>query len=304
MRSNSILFFIRTISLPLLLAGTTLLAADDHPVFKLWPIGAPGETGDAGDEHRLPPREEASKVIRLTNVTGPTLTLYPAPESSANGAAVVICPGGGYNILAWDLEGTEIAGWLNSIGVTAVILKYRVPRRDDDEPHKAPMQDGQRAMRLVRHNAKAWGIDPRRIGMLGFSAGGHLTVMTGMYWDASSYDPVDEADQLSSRPDFMIPIYAAYLGGKKDGTKLNSLVRVNAQTPPTFMAVTWDDDNRGLHAALLLAELKKAGVPAEAHIFSKGGHGYGLRPSDNPVSGWPQLCEKWMRTSGLLKPSK
>ena len=213
---------------------------------------------------------------------------------------MVICPGGGYNILAMDLEGTEIADWLNSIGVTAVLLKYRVPRRDDDKPYLAPLQDAQRAMRLTRKNAKAWGIDPTRIGMLGFSAGGHLTVMTGLHPADQVYDPVDEADALSARPDFLVPIYPAYLGDKQDPTRLNSLIKVTPESPPAFLAVTYDDQWRGLQSALLLIEYKKNNVPAELHVFLEGGHGYGLRPSKDAVSSWPQLCERWMRARGLL----
>ncbi len=293
---NSLLYF----ALTLALVGS--LAAQDRVVLKLWPGGAPGEKGDIGPE-KSEPGDGPKKVIRVSNVSEPTLTLYRAPEGKANGAAVVICPGGGYNILAWDLEGTEVAEWLNSIGVTAVILKYRVPRRDKDNPHETPLQDAQRAMRLVRQHAKEWGVDPGRIGMLGFSAGGHLTVMTGLHHDQKAYQRMDSADDLSARPDFLIPIYAAYLGGKEDETKLSPLVQVTERTPPTFMAVTYDDKLRGLHAGLLLAEMKKKGVPAEAHIFLKGGHGYGLRPSEDPVTGWPKLCEQWMRASGFLDSS-
>lgn len=278
------------------------ITAADPIELKVWPNGAPGETGDIGPQRELPPRGE-KKVIRLTDVSEPTITVYQPPKEKANGCCVVICPGGGYQILAWDLEGTEIAKWLNSIGVTGVVLKYRVPRRDKESPHVAPLQDAQRAIRLVRKNAENWGIDPSRVGVLGFSAGGHLTVMTGTQWDETTYKQVDEADRLSCRPDFLIPIYAAYLGDKKDDTKLSGSLRITKETPPTFMAVTLDDKMRGLHAALLLAELKKVGVPAEAHIFVKGGHGYGLRPSENAVSGWPSLCEKWLRTQGFLNGS-
>jgi acetyl esterase/lipase len=272
----------------------------DQLTLKLWPNGAPGEIGSIGPEREVPPKEGERKVIRLTDISEPAITLYPAPKSKANGTGILIAPGGGYNILAWDLEGTEIADWLNSIGVTAVILKYRVPRRDKENPHVAPLQDAQRAMRLVRQNATAWGIDPSRIGMLGFSAGGHLAVLTGTHCDEATYDRIDAADDLSSRPDFLVPIYAAYLGDKQDPMKLSPLVRVTEKTPPTFMAVTFDDQDRGAQAALLLVELKKKGVPAELHVFAKGGHGYGLRLSENPVSGWPRLCEQWMRATGLL----
>ncbi len=269
---------------------------------KLWPAGAPGETAPVGPERQVPPKEGERQVIRLTDVSEPSITFCPAPPSKANGTAVLIAPGGGYNILAWDLEGLEVADWLNSLGVAAVVLKYRVPRRHPEHPHRAPLQDAQRALRLIRQNAASWAIDPNRLGMLGFSAGGHLTVMAGTHWDESTYAPVDPADQLSARPDFLIPIYPAYLGDKQDPMKLSPLVRVTEQTPPTFIAVTYDDKERGAQAALLLVELYKNGVPAELHVFCKGGHGYGLRPSSNPVSGWPKLCEQWMRAAGLLPP--
>ncbi len=289
--------------LPVALLAAALLpaAAAERPVLKVWPDGAPGETGAIGPEREVEGKPGARKVIRLTDISEPTLTLYRAPKNRATGTGVLIAPGGGYHILAWDLEGTEVAEWLNSIGVTAVILKYRVPRRDKEHPHRAPLQDAQRAMRLVRQHVAEWGLSPDRIGMLGFSAGGHLTVMVGTHWDEQTYEPVDEADKLSSRPDFLIPIYPAYLGDKDDPWRLSPLVRVNAQTPPTFIAVTYDDKLRGAQAALLLVELKKHDVPAELHVFLKGGHGYGLRPSKDPVSQWPKLCEQWMRAMGLLE---
>lgn len=274
-------------------------AASADPIeMKLWPGDVPGE---ASDEDKPETSKDDGRVLRITYVGQPSLTVYRAPEDKANGCAVVICPGGGYHILAWNLEGTEIAEWLNSIGVTAVLLKYRVPRRDKDQPHVAPLQDAQRAIRLTRENAEAWGIDTERIGVLGFSAGGHLTVMTGTHWDQPAYEKVDDADDWSCRPDFLVPIYAAYLGDKEDPYTLSPLVRVTDKTPPTFMAVTLDDKHRGAHAALLLVELKKAGVPAELHVFTAGGHGYGLRPSDNPVCTWPKRCEEWMRAVGLLE---
>jgi acetyl esterase/lipase len=278
------------------------LPAEDRVELELWPHGAPGETGDIGEETATTTGEPP--VTRVTNVTRPTITVYRAPENNATGCAVVVCPGGGYNILAFDLEGTEIAEWLNSVGVTAVLLKYRVPRRDKEEPHKAPLQDVQRAIRLVRKNAGAWEIDPARVGLLGFSAGGHLTVMAGTHWDGTTYERIDDADDLSCRPDFLVPIYPAYLGDRDNPQQLSPLVRITSQTPPTFVAITYDDKDRAIYAALLLVELHRAGVPAELHIYSKGGHGYGLRPSDNPVSTWPKRCEDWMRVTGLLTRGK
>jgi acetyl esterase/lipase len=268
---------------------------------KLWPGEVPGDADfqpPAGKP--APPRNDG--ITRLALVTEPTMTILRAPADKANGAAVLICPGGGYHILAWDLEGTEIAAWLNSLGVTAAVLKYRVPRRDKEVPHTAPLQDAQRALRLLRQNAAPWNVDPQRIGVLGFSAGGHLTVMTGTHWDEPTYPKQDAADDLSCRPDFLIPIYPAYLADEKQPGPLSPLVRVTEETPPTFIAVTHDDALRGLNAAQFYIELKKANVPAELHIYTKGGHGYGLRPSDNPVSSWPQRCADWLHTQGWLAP--
>jgi len=282
----------------LVLCSTPTLA-DEPQTMNLWPGVAPGETGDKPAEQAVtsgPPKV----VTRVSNVSVPTLTVYQPAKDQANGACVVIAPGGGYHILAWDLEGIEIAEWFNSFGVTAVLLKYRVPHPKRDRDDHPPLQDAQRAIRLTRHHAKAWNIDPDRIGMLGFSAGGHLTVATGTQYNKKTYEPIDDADKLSAKPNFLIPIYAAYLGDPKDDKKLNPDLNIDKNTPPMFLAVTLDDKMRGLHAGLLLAELKKAGVPAEAHIYTKGGHGYGLRPSDNPVSGWPRLCEQWMRSMGFL----
>jgi acetyl esterase/lipase len=205
--------------------------------------------------------------------------------------------------LAWPKEGLEVAEWFNSIGVTAFVLKYRVPRRIPDKVHWEPMQDLQRAIRVVRRDAKKWKIDPARIGTLGFSAGGHLTVMSGVQFKTKCYDRVDNADDLSCRPDFICPIYAAYLGDDYDDktvAQLGSLVTVTQETPPTFMAVTWDDAMRGAQSALLFARLHEHGVPAELHAYSKGGHGYGIRPSANPVSSWNQHLHAWLETSGFL----
>jgi acetyl esterase/lipase len=284
------------------LAPFSGVGAEEPPVWKLWPGDVPGETKEIGEETAVA-SGSPKPITRVSNVSQPTITLYRPAADKANGCAVIVCPGGGYHILAYDLEGTEVAQWLNSIGVTAVLLKYRVPRRNKEQPHAAPLQDAQRAIRLTRQNAKDWGIDPERIGVLGFSAGGHLTVMTGTHWDETTYPAVDEADRLSCRPDFLIPIYPAYLGDREEPSKLSPLVRVDERTPPTFIAITQDDNDRAIYAALLLVALKKAKVPAELHVYSRGGHGYGLRVSDNPVSSWPQRCEDWMRVSGLLQPS-
>lgn len=281
--------------------GDRPAAAEETAVVKLWPGGLPaGSKEISADQIKQLKAKETEE--RLTYVGDPTLHVYRADPKKANGCGIVICPGGGYHILAWPKEGVELAKFFNSLGVTAAVLKYRVPRRDPETPHVEPLQDAQRAIRLVRKNAEAWNVDPQRVGILGFSAGGHLTVMAGTHWDRPAYSKTDDADDLSCRPDFMCPIYAAYLGNeyRDDVVELGSLVRVNKQTPPTFLAVTWDDKMRGAQSALLFAELRKAGVPAEIHVYAKGGHGYGIRPSDAPVSTWHKRCEQWMRASGLL----
>ena len=296
----------RTCGLWLVILMSTAVTFGQEPrELKLWPKGLPDGARPV-DTRRAEKLKSQNSLERISYVEQPTLTLYAPASGKANGCAVVVCPGGGYNVLAWNKEGIEIARWFNSFGVFAAVLKYRVPRRDPERPHFEPLQDAQRAIRLVRQNADEWNVDPNRIGMLGFSAGGHLTIMAGTRWNEPAYAKTDAADELSCRPDFMIPIYAAYLGDEYNDSRpsLGSLVRITPQTPPTFMAVALDDKARGAQAALLLVELKKAGVPAELHVFSKGGHGFALRPSEHPVAAmWPKLCGLWMREMGLLEPS-
>lgn len=292
-------FFATTRALVVLIAfATSALAAPEE--IRLWPGAAPGETGPVKPAENQPPKS-GRKIERILAVADPTVTVYRAPARTASGCTIVVCPGGGYEMLAWDLEGTEIAQWLNSIGVTAVVLKYRVPRRDAVHFYRAGLQDAQRAIRLTRHNAAKWGVDPDRVGILGFSAGGHMTVLAGTHWDQSSYEPVDAMDQQSARPDFLVPIYPSYLTDKSDLSKLHELVRITAQTPPTFIAVTQDDGKNGLDSARLFIALKEAGVPSELHVYSTGGHGYGLRPTADPVTTWPDRLEDWLRVSGLLE---
>ncbi|MDA0283142.1 MAG: alpha/beta hydrolase [Planctomycetota bacterium] len=283
--------------------GVSVHAAERQEL-SIWPNGLPAGAKPL-TEAQIEKLKASLTEERIYYVETPSITVYRAPKEIANGCAVVICPGGGYNILAWPKEGLEVAEWFNSIGVTAAVLKYRVPRRDPAAPHVEPLQDAQRALRLVRHNAADWGVDPQRVGILGFSAGGHLTAMTGMHWQKAAYDRIDEADGLSCRPDFMCPIYAAYLGPdyKDYVAELGPLVNVTEKTPPTFMAVTADDTFRGVQAALLFVELKKSKVPAELHIYSKGGHGYGIRPSENPISTWHVRLGDWLTAQGLLNQS-
>lgn len=265
----------------------------------LWPGDAPGEKGDIGAEQVLPPREGERQVIRLTNVTRPTIAVYrPAPEKNT-GAAVVICPGGGFHILAMDLEGTEVADWLNSIGVAGIVLKYRVPRRQDRPKREAPLQDAQRAMSLVRGKAKAWDIDPERIGILGFSAGGELSAACATHDAQRAYTAIDEIDKQSCRPNFAVLVYPGGLLNEAGDGPDPTLV-VDKQTPPMFFAHAYDDRVSPLGSLYLFEALKRAEVPAELHIYASGGHGFGLRPENKPCAKWPQQCEAWLRDRGIL----
>ncbi len=264
----------------------------------IWPKAAPGEKGDVGTEHEMPAQNN-DNIVRLTDVSRPTITLYrPAPEKDT-GAAVVICPGGGYRILAMNLEGTEVAEWLSSIGVTGVVLKYRVPTRKDDPSHVGPLQDVQRALGLVRKRAGEWGLDPKRIGVLGFSAGGHLATNLSNNHAKRAYEPIDDADAVSCRPDFTILIYPAYLTGKS-GTELSEGISVTSETPKAFLVQTQDDGVKVECAVYYYLALQNAKVPAELHVYPKGGHGYGLRPTVNEVSHWPVRAEAWMKSLGVL----
>ena len=271
---------------------------------KLWPTGLPAGSATIDTETAETLRAKTAADTRgyVYFVDTPSMTFYPAPQEMANGCAVVICPGGGYNFLAFQHEGVELAEWFNSIGVSAFVLKYRVPRRIPDNIHWEPMQDVQRAIRMVRHDADKYGIDAARIGVLGFSAGGHLTVMAGVQSETKCYEPVDDADATSARPDFICPIYAAYLadGYRDDVAQLGPLVAVTEQTPPTFMAVTWDDNFRGAQAALLFAKLRELDVPAELHAYAAGGHGYGIQPTGKPVNTWNDRLTDWLQSSGWL----
>ena len=248
----------------------------------LWPDRA----GDI-EGRELP--DKSRNICRITDITNPSITVYPAAGAGPATAAVMVCPGGGYKVLAIDLEGTEIAEWLNSIGVAAVVLKYSVPDNRD-----GALQDAQRAMGLIRFRCKEWNIDPDRLGVMGFSAGGHLSASLSTTYKTRSYSPVDEADRLSCRPDFTMLIYPAYLGN--EAYNLSKEIVVTTNTPPAFIVQTQDDKafiNSGI--AYYLA-LKTQNIPSEIHLFPSGGHGYGLRPSDKPVSHWPELSERWLKT--------
>jgi acetyl esterase/lipase len=260
----------------------------------LWPGTPPGKVSDK-DESELPARDDNVRCI--TNVKQPSITAFPGGSTNRPSPAVVICPGGGYGILAINLEGTEVALWLNSIGITAVLLKYRVP-----DNREGAFMDAQRAVRLVRQHAPEWNIDPRCIGMIGFSAGGHLAARLSTGYERRAYVEVDAADQQSCRPDFAILIYPAYLADEQ-GRLVSDLI-VTPQVPPTFVIHTKDDKKFVTGSVVYEQALKAAQVDSEFHLFDTGGHGYGLRPSTNGVSGWPELCQKWLRKTVGGNPAK
>lgn len=269
---------------------------------RLWSGSAPGEKASLGEEkdNSQPGKGlvAGKPVIRLGPVSDPMLQVFrPAPNKNS-GAAVLVCPGGGYNILAYDLEGTEVCEWLNSIGVTGVLLKYRVPARKEQPKHLAPVQDAQRAISLMRQHAAEWGINPERVGILGFSAGGHLAAVASN--SDRLYPASDEADQKSHRPDFSILIYPAYLVPKEAPTAVSLELKVDKNTPPTFLAISQDDPVKvegPLHYALAL---KAAGVKWELHVYPDGGHGYGLRRTDKFVTTWPDRLADWLQAGGWL----
>jgi acetyl esterase/lipase len=270
-------------------------------VIDVWPGKAPGETKEIGPEESRPPQaKQRTDVTRLTNISKPTLTLYQPPEGKRNSTAVIVCPGGGYSILAWDLEGTEIAEWLNTIGVTAAVLKYRVPRRDGDMENKLPLMDAQRSMSLVRSKAGELGIDPKRIGMLGFSAGGNLAAATCLkHHSERQYDKVDATDDVTSRPNFGVLIYPAYLADNTGALKAE--YQPSQGSPPMFFAFAMDDRITVDGSFALARALKTAGVLAELHMYDAGGHGFGMRKSEFPCHTWPARCAEWLAHRALLK---
>ena len=288
----------------LLLTLATTPAGEPQKVIDLWPGGPPGAASITKDEvDSTKPTDQliaGQRVIRLGNVSKPTLSIYkPAPDKDT-GAAVLVCPGGGYYILAMDLEGTEICDWLNSIGVTGALLKYRVPNPEGGERYLAPLQDAQRAMGLLRASAQELKLDPHRIGALGFSAGGHLVAALASRSTERAYAAVDRADAEHCRPDFNVVIYPGYLVTKEQPDKVAPSVAVTTNHPPTFLVMAQDDPVRVENAVYYFLALEKAGVPSELHIYPTGGHGYGLRRSEHQVTTWSDRAADWMRGRGFI----
>jgi acetyl esterase/lipase len=239
-------------------------------------------------------------LLRIGNVSNPTLTLY-TPKENNTGAAVVVFPGGGYRILAIDLEGTEVCDWLNSAGISCILVKYRVPVPGPYPKSVAPLEDAQRAVGMVRAHAVEWHIDPNRVGVLGFSAGAHLAAALSTHYDQRLYPALDAADKLSCRPDFAAIIYPGYLALADQNFAPNADIHPTAQTPPTFLVQAEDDPVHVENAVVYFLALKNAKVPAELHVYAEGGHGYGLRRTALPVTGWPQLVQTWLHTIQVLR---
>ena len=270
-----------------------------HLTLDLWPHGAPGTTASSAaevDTTTAKDRLVAGKpVIRLGNVSTPTLTVY-SPKQKNTGAAIVVFPGGSYHILAIDLEGTEVCDWLNSAGITCVLVKYRVPDSGPYPKSSAALQDAQRALGIVRSHAAEWHIDPARIGVLGFSAGAHLSAALSTHFEQRLYDPIDEADKISCRPDFAVIVYPGYLALSEQNFAPNAEIRVTEKTPPSFIVQAEDDPVHVENSTVYFLALKNAKVPAELHLYANGGHGYGLRRTELPVTAWPKLVEMWLQT--------
>ena len=305
-------------------AGTGWQPSPGHTQVPIWPEpvagglrlpvkGTPRRAGaDAESAAVVEAREYVAgrPWVYVSHVTRPTLTVY-SPTGKNTGAAVIVFPGGGYQILAIDLEGTEVCDWLNSIGITAVLLKYRVPHAaanweqfcgcDTTTRSSWALEDAQRAISLVRAHATEWHIDPRKIGVLGFSAGGHMVAAISTRFAERTYTPVDDADKESCRPDFAVAAYPGHLAVPETHFVLNPDIKVTSATPPTFLVQAEDDPLDPVENSLVYySALRKARVPAEMHIYVRGGHAFGLRRTELPIGEWPQLVEKWLAAIGII----
>ncbi len=288
---------------------------DHQPqVIQLWPNSPPDEPGAIGPEYvrrspsLTPDQVEVTTSTRMiTNVTQPTLTIYRPSAERDTGTSMVICPGGGYWNLYWELEGEEVAKWLTSQGITGIILKYRVPRRPDEEktlPARRPLQDAQRAISLIRSRAKELELRPDRIGMIGFSAGGHLAVATATQSDERSYEAIDEVDQVSSRPDFAIAAYSGYLKAKET-FELAPTLKINQHAPPMFLVHGSNDPiSPPTHSIVLYMALQQAKIPAELHLYASTTHDFGIRQANRPYAAWTEACLRWLVDQRLLEPTK
>jgi len=272
--------------------------AAEPVTLKLWPDGPPTAMKPKSEATaKLIQSYGGTNATRLSDVTNPTITVF-RPERP-NGASVIVAPGGGFMFLSYSFEGTQVCEWLNTLGVIAVLLKYRTPTRDEPEMFSLPVQDAQRAMGLVRHRAAEWKLDPKRVGLLGFSAGGNLAGHTA--WDRTprTYPQQPGLDDPHG-PDFLVFVYGGGFLDPADKTKFRAGFRVPADAPPAFFLVAHDDKSNPVEAAMLYLEYKRQNLSAELHICAKGGHGFGMRKSKDPISEWPARCGEWMQSIGLL----
>jgi acetyl esterase/lipase len=305
MRMRSVAVAVVALSCASVFAQQAWQPAAGHTQIPIWPSGAPGEVSAAGALAEIDtttvkdPLIAGKPLIRLGNVSAPTMTYYAPKVASGPAPAVVVFPGGGYQILAIDLEGTEVCDWLNGAGIACVLLKYRVPNSGPYPKSPAALQDAQRALGLVRQKAAEWKIDPKRLGVLGFSAGGHLAAAISTHFEKRLYDRVDAADDLSCRPDFAVVVYPGYLALSEKDMATNPEINPTAETPPTFIVQAEDDPVNVENATNYFLQLKKAKVPAELHVYAEGGHGYGLRRTKLHVTYWPGLVEAWLQTIGM-----
>ena len=280
-----------------------------HTQVPIWPGAVPDARPVTGPEVETTTQELAAgrPWVTVGTVSRPTMTVY-SPDGKNTGAAVVVFPGGGYLVLSMDLEGSEVCDWLTSKGITAVLLKYRVPGKGHPRSGPYPdsqeaLEDAQRTVGLVRFHAAEWHIDPHKVGVLGFSAGGHLVAAMSTHFERRSYPALDAADKESCRPDFAVAIYPGHLSLAKNSFTLNPDIRthISRQTPPTFLLQNEDDHVDRVEDSLsYYAALKKAGIPVEMHLYTQGGHAFGLRRTKLPVTGWPQLVETWLGTIGMI----
>ncbi len=276
-----------------------MVMAQENPVL-LFPNGAPGETVKLKQKDDYSGNKVAGcPVLRISDVSEPTLTFYPAPADNNSGVTIIVNPGGGYHILAYNLEGTEICKRFNSHGINCVLVKYRVPRREGLEKHQAPLQDLQRAIAYTRSHAGEWKIDPNRIGVMGFSAGAHLAAVASNSYNERTYPKVDNFDDVSLRPDFCVLIYPAYLDG--ENFSIAPELKVTEKTPPTFLVQT-QDDHRLLNSSIFYYyALKEAKVPVAMNLYPTGGHGYGLRNTGDLVNEWPHRVMSWLRDIKMVR---
>jgi len=290
----------------LVLCAATCIAdkagAYEPAILDLWSGSGPGDVSAPADDTVIARRpNEDPPTLRLTDVTRPQIAVYRPSDETNTGAAILVCPGGGFNHLAYDKEGTEVAEWLSTLGVTGVALKYRCPTKQDRATqHVKPLQDAQRAMSLLRSRADEWGIDPEKIGIMGFSAGGHLTARLALHPGEREYERIDAVDELSWRPTFAVLLYPAYLMNEtKDGLDRQAF-HVKRSSPPMFISYAWDDRVPSPGALHLAIALKEAGVSCELHQYASGGHGYGMRAGESRAVGWPADLEGWLRERRIL----